>query len=39
MKQSYKEIPEKQRTLACRCLLVGINLFHAEFATKVVKIT
>ena len=39
MKQSYKEIPEKRLTLACRCLLIDRKLFHAEFATKVVKIT
>ena len=31
MKQSYKQIPRKWRTLASRCLPVGRNDFHAEF--------
>ena len=27
MKQSFKQIPRKRRTLACRFLLVGLKLF------------
>ena len=38
MKQSYKQIPRKRRTLDCWCLLVGKNYFHTEFAKKIVKI-
>ena len=31
MKQLYKTIPRKRRTLASQCLLAGRNDFHAEF--------
>ena len=31
MKQLYKKIPRKRRTLASQCLLAGGNDFHAEF--------
>ena len=33
MKQSYKQIPKKQRTLACRCSLIE-NFSHTEFVAE-----
>jgi len=38
MKQSYKEIPEKRELWMVSVYRQVENYFHAEFATKAVKI-
>ena len=37
LKQSYKQIPRKRRTLACQCLLVGRKLSSRWICNKMVK--
>ena len=37
LKQSYKQIPRKRRTLACQCLLVGRKLSSRWICNKIVK--
>ena len=37
MKQSYKQIPRKRRSLACRCLLVARKLFSCWIQQQIIR--